>query len=355
VLQRCAGHDAYFLPGYQALAERRGEGEARLFVFDHGEHTIALPLLLRPLRELPELGSAAGAWRDATSAYGYAGPLVSHENMPAAVVRAFHGALAAELRERRVISAFSRLHPLLPQREVLAGLGECQPLGETVSIDLTLPPAAQCAQYGATARSRINRLRRDGLTCELEAEKRRLPEFIEIYHETMRRVGAQNAYFFEEEYFRGLVENLGPALHLFLAMDRGEILAGGLFTLCDGIVQYHLGGTRDAALKLSPMLLLLDGVRLWANEQGARAFHLGGGVGSKADSLFHFKTRFSDRRHEFATWRWIVAPDVCAQMAEARRRWNEERGLQPISSDFFPAYRCPARQPQEDAVALPHG
>ena len=58
-----------------------------------------------------------------------------------------------------------------------------------------------------------------------------------------------------------LVKSLGPVLKLFVAkMPDGEVISGGLFTLCDGIVQHHLGGTRDTAVKLSPMVLVLETV-----------------------------------------------------------------------------------------------
>ena len=77
--------------------------------------------------------------------------------------------------------------------------------------------------------------------------------------ETMRRVKAEQSYFFDPTYFSDLAKSLGRALKLFVVrMPDGEVISGGLFTLCEGIVQYHLGGTRDTALKLSPMVLLLD-------------------------------------------------------------------------------------------------
>ena len=125
----------------------------------------------------------------------------------------------------------------------------------------------------------------------------------------MRRVKAEESYFFDPTYFSDLAKSLGPVLKLFVVkMPDGEVISGGLFTLCDGIVQYHLGGTRDTALKLSPMVLLLETVRRWANENGAHTFHLGGGVGAKPDSLFQFKARFSRQRHQFTTWRWSSHP-----------------------------------------------
>ncbi len=130
---------------------------------------------------------------------------------------------------------------------------------------------------------------------------------------------------------------------MFVAVVDGKIAAAGLFTICDGVVQYHLGGTRDEFLKLSPMALIFDTARLWAIEAGARVLHLGGGVGgAKEDSLFHYKAGFSDRRHDFATWRWVVAPEIYRELCERQTRRNELQGLEPTSADYFPAYRCPA-------------
>ena len=343
-VQRATQHDFYFLPEYHALAERRGEGEARLFVYEQAGHTIALPLHIRALPDYPGIGGWAKAWRDATSVYGYAGPLCSHNDIPRAVVDGFQRDLIAALQELRVVSVFSRLHPLLPEQTMLLdGLGDHQFGGMTVSLNLSVPPVEQRAQYDGTTKNRINRLARLGTTCALDQEQRHLPEFVALYHETMRRVKAEQSYFFDAAYFTELAKSLGPVLKLFvLKTPDGEVISGGLFTLCAGIVQYHLGGTRNTALKLSPMVLIFETVRHWANQNGAHTFHLGGGVGAKSDSLFHFKARFSRQRHKFATWRWIVEPEAYRELSVRKHVWNSERGLKAISPSFFPAYRCPA-------------
>jgi hypothetical protein len=349
-VQPATQHDFYFLPEYHALAERRGEGEARLFVFEQAGYVIALPLIIRTLPDYRAIGGAANTWRDATSVYGYSGPLYSHDDMPPAVVDGFQRALSVALQELQVVSVFSRLHPLLPaQTTLLDGLGEHQLEGVTVSINLSATPLEQRAQYDGTTRNRLNRLARMGVTGALDPEQRHLPEFIALYHETMRRVKAEESYFFDATYFTALVKSLGPVVKLFVAkMPDGEVISGGLFTLYDGIVQYHLGGTRDSALKRSPMMLIFETVRRWANQNGAHTFHLGGGVGAKTDSLFQFKARFSPQRHKFVTWRWIVTPEAYRELSERKHVWNSERGLKAISPSFFPAYRCPA---EPDAVS----
>ena len=200
-------------------------------------YTIALPLLLRPVE-----ASGGEAWSDATSVYGYAGPLASHAGMPASVVRSFQKGLTDALVARRIVTVFSRLHPLIPQRGMLAALGECRPEGETVSIDLTRSPEEQWARYRPSIRARIGKLRRAGLVGQRDRDKRHLAEFADIYHQTMRRVKAHRSYLFETEYFTRLASGLGEALELFVVTLDGAVVAGGLFTICGEIVQYHLGG-----------------------------------------------------------------------------------------------------------------
>ena len=343
-VQRATQHDFYFLPEYHALAERRGEGEARLFIYEQAGHIISLPLIIRTLPDHLGIGRWATTWRDATSVYGYSGPLYSHDEIPRASIDGFQRALAAALQELRVVSVFSRLHPLLTAQTVLLdGLGDHQVDGVTVSINLLVTPPEQRAQYHAAVRNRINRLARSEVSCELDVEQRYLSEFVALYHETMSRVQAKRSYYFNATYFADLAKNLGPVLKLFVVrMPDGEVISGGLFTLCDGIVQYHLGGTRNTALKLSPMVLIFEAVRHWSNENGAHTFHLGGGVGGKTDSLFQFKARFSRQRHQFFTWRWIVAPEAYREFSLMRDIWNSEHGLRAISASFFPAYRCRA-------------
>jgi hypothetical protein len=339
VLSRSFKYDFYHLPEYHALAEEQGEGTARLFVYREGEHFIAIPLLLRPIGALPCHARWGEELWDATSVYGYAGPIASHPEIPASVVRSFQTALRDGLLERNIVTAFSRLHPLLPQREFLTNLGEYAPLGPTVSIDLDLDTEVQRSQYRKNHKRDINKLRRLGARCFHDQDRRYFDEFVSIYYENMRRVDASEDYYFDNGYFDTLAL-MDSRVHLFICMLESTVICGGLFFSCDGIVQYHLGGTRDAFLELSPLKLVLDTARLWANEHQARVYHLGGGVNSREDALFHFKAGFSNRTHEFAVWRSVLLPEVydqlCVEKAQGCERYAPDRD----DLSFFPAYRC---------------
>ena len=336
VLAQARQHDFHHLAGYHRVAELRGEGRAALFVHREREFTIALPLLIRPVDEDDPDGL-----QDATSVYGYAGPVASHEEVPDPVIRAFQANLHAELERRRVVATFSRLHPLIEQRELLTGLGEVRSMGPTVSIDLTAPPEVQWAGYSKSCRRIVRHAQEQGVVCFEDRDWRYRREWVRIYDETMERVGAPASYRFDGEYFDLLAAELGPVLRLFVACLEGDLVAAGLYTICGGIVQAHLGGSRTESARLSPTRLLDDTVRRWGAAAGARVLHLGGGVGGRKDSLFQYKAGFSDRRHEYLTWRWVLDPVAYAALSETPHGAVSHGADDGADDGFFPSYRRP--------------
>ena len=342
VLKRSARHDFYHLPGYHALAEQEGQGTACLLVWESAEHMVALPLLLRSLTGVPgceELGPGA---MDATSVYGYAGPVASKPNLSESELNAFRTALREALTGLGVIAVFSRLHPLIAQAGLLANIGELKSLGQTVSIDLTLSLDEQWRQFRSDHRRGIKKLQQSGLVCLHDTELRYLDDFITVYHETMHRVGAQAEYFFDRDYFCQLFQQLSTDAHLFIVLSDGRVVSGGIVVKRNGIIQYHLGGTHASHLKLAPIKLMFETVRRWGAQSGATVFHLGGGVGSQEDSLFYFKSGFSNRRHSFVCWRWIVAPEAYKLLCDSGSAGHALNGSTWASDEYFPLYRSPA-------------
>jgi hypothetical protein len=342
ILEECVRHDFYHLPQYHALSEELGEGKAFLFHHIEGAYSIALPLLLRRLDGLPGIRPCGANWLDATSVYGYVGPIASHADIPESVVRNFQASLQKRLDDMGVVTVFSRLHPILPQQALLTGMGECRTLGRTVSIDLTLPAEEQRAALRKRHKEGINKLRRKGMTCVHDRDGVYLETFVEIYHETMRRVGAAPSYFFPLAYFRKLSDALGERMHLLVCLQEGNVVCGGVFVECCGILQYHLGGTWNAALKFAPTKLLLDDTRMWASRRDLKVYHLGGGATMQPDDpLLHFKLGFSKRTHDFIVWRWVLRADVYRLLCAERSRWIEQNGLAAANAGFFPEYRTP--------------
>jgi lipid II:glycine glycyltransferase (peptidoglycan interpeptide bridge formation enzyme) len=98
-------------------------------------------------------------------------------------------------------------------------------------------------------------------------------------------------------------------------------------------MQYHISGTQNEMLKFSPMKLLFDSARVYANELGCTHCHLGGGYGNENDSLFKFKTNFSKDLFEFKVWRKIVNLKTYNELVTMKF------GDKLPTSDYFPLYR----------------
>lgn len=333
-------HDVYHLPEYVAVEAQRLHGRGMAFLGTTSGFRLFVPFVL------VEIPNASG--RDALAPYGYPGPLAS-DVMPAGDLRAASVATYAEmlrlLRERHAVTLFLRLHPLLSRPDLLPpAQGHLARHGQTVSIDLSLPEQDQWSQVRSNHRRQIRRARTVGLQTEIDLVGKQLGEFERLYLETMRRVGAEEHYFFPADYFTTLWERLGGE-HLFVAAVRheGRVACAGLFSRSENIIQYLFGGTRTDALRLQPSKVMFDEVRRWGTVHGFQELHLGGGLGGRADDLFHFKAGFSKRRFAFHTWRYVIDEDAYRRLL----------GLGPLEAvpldGFFPAYRSPSAQAVPDA------
>ena len=198
--------------------------------------------------------------------------------------------------------------------------------------------------YSESLRRQIKSYRKeaDQVTTD-DVEWKDVTEFTELYHRTMSRNGANGYYFFDVGNFRRLHAALGEHVHLMLTRANGVLGAAGVFTEYGGIVQEHLMAADGALAAISPYKVQLDDVAIWAHERGNRVLHLGGGRGAREDSLFEFKRRFSPRRHEFSTGRWVLDRARVDELTRAQRRAVADRG--EIDRDYFPPYRAPVVAP----------
>lgn len=337
-----ATHDFYHLPSYVQMCAQMEKGEASAFHVVDGGNEFLLPMIVR---EVPNLdGQSTQAWRDAASPYGYPCPLIVTERPQFDNAAAFaERALAAMLvlmRERRIITAFVRFHPLVPTPlQVFAARGKLVMHGHTVSIDLTRSAEEIWAVVRLNHQRQIRTLeRRPDVRVEEDQSWACLPDFITAYRATMDRVQATASYYFDANYFSSLRHALGERLHLMVAKFGESVAAGVAVTECCGVVQYHLAATAPEFLQDRPQKLLCRDTWLWAQRRSVRVFHLGGGVGGREDGLFHFKAGFSDRRHPFFTWRGCTEPAVYDRLVAACLRQDPGGSA---NTEFFPAYRQP--------------
>jgi hypothetical protein len=315
--------DFYYTYEYHQICAAEDGSEPVMVVYEHGRDFAILPFLQRNV----PCSSAS----DGVSVYGYCGPVSKVTNATDATA-----AMLNALKGLGIVSVFVRLHPLFELDPIARGLGEVVPLGTTVSVDLARPHDQQVAGYRGSTRREINKLRTQGVTCYWDRELVHLAEFVNIYHETMTRVGASSSYFFDARYFNRLVIADAFNVRLYVCSAGGRTICGGLFSFYGDIVQYHLSATDAAWYRMTPNKLMIETVRSAATELGMKVMHLGGGVGGRQDSLFRFKAGFSKSFHRACALQITVDPEAYALLC---KRHNTARDNQ-----YFPAYRAPAQE-----------
>lgn len=327
LVKKCDFVDFYHTYDYHHAAKAKGE-EPVLIHYTENCKTIVLPLLFRNIDY--------SLYKDATSVYGYPGPITKNITSDFDY-SLFQKELHQFLREQNIISVFSRLNAFIPYQEnCLLDLGQTETLGRVVYIDLTKSLDEQWAFYHKRLRTYINKsrtiytIKKANVLADLES-------FIALYHENMRRVNANAAYFFNKKYFLDLINSTDFETEVLLAIntETGEVAGGAMFTKKNTIVQYHLSGTSERYLDLNPVKLLIDEMRIRGTQESYSYFNLGGGIGSKEDSLFHFKSGFSKDAIPFKVWKYMVNQNIYEDLVQQKKNIPcSDKSLQ-----YFPRYR----------------
>jgi hypothetical protein len=330
-LRGLGGYDTYHLPAYQKLC---GPPSSRswLFRYADAEACAGVALTLRPLP--PAVAEASGYRFDATSVYGYPGPLLCESQVGPAWRKQFCLWLEDELREMSVLTAFVRGNPLVGDAHLLEyGVFVRQSAGTpTVAVDLIPDAADRLRQASGNHRRQLRKTRAHRLSYGPDHSDSAVAGFLRCYGDTMDRHAASDDYRIDEARFTALLDGLGEHGELWASRDpAGTVVSAGFFLRTNGIIQYHLGGTRAECYELGASRALFEAVAEDGHQRGDRWLHLGGGLGVDGDSLMRFKAGFGPHRFSFSTVRAVL--DGPAYTAACRAV-----GL-PQSRPFFPAYR----------------
>jgi hypothetical protein len=350
-LERLPRRDVYWLPEYAAAYEDIGEGEAAAFIGRRAEDLVIHPVIVRDVTALDwarPLRAEAGAkrWLDAVTPYGYGGPLTSETDpaRAAALAASFEEARGALCREEGIVSEFIRFHPLLGNHAGLEGRASLVRRGETIWLRLGSEEALLAAMQPA-ARNKVRRARRDGVQTAFESGPEAVRTLFDVYTQTMRALDAPPGYFFPESYFAALAALPDGAARILVARHEGRAAWAGLFLRAGDLLHYHLSGTAGGPRVTGVNNLALLAAALHGHSEGAQRFHLGGGFGSREDSLFQFKASVGDRRAEFWTGSVVHDPRRYEMLCGLRGLKMEkgDGGGAPGSGagDYFPAYRAP--------------
>lgn len=323
IVKKSYNYDFYHTWQYHQIAT---EGEPIMFIYRLGKDFIAFPLLKREIPETTLL--------DLTSVYGYSGPLsnLPFTKLSKQMIANFKSEFINYLQMNNYVTVFARLHPYFNQLAMMNTFDGIHHNGKTVVIDLKESLEEQRARYQKRLINKIDRLKRLGFYIKEDNSPAAIKQFINIYTENMNRVEANSFYMFSEKYFKSLIAAEEFNSKLLFVYFENKPVCGAIVTFTHKIVQCYLMGTCTEYLKYSPSKLMNDEIAILGRKLGMHYFNLGGGLGFKEDSLFYFKTSFTDLHLEYKTWRFIVD----------QKKYNllsSKNNIPEDKIDFFPLYR----------------
>lgn len=329
-------YDVYYLSEYTNAFRIHGDGEPILFYYE-GKHIRAINVAMKRDVENDKNFSGEipkGSYYDLVTPYGYGGFLIEGDKSDNKI-KLINDEYSTYCKNNRIVSEFVRFHPILENHRRLDNIYDISALGKTVSVNLK---STEHIWNGFTSqnRNKIRKAKKLGVEVYLGRNPELFHKFIELYNATMDKDNAKDYYYFEEDFYKSVLDDLKYNSLIFYAVFVEKIVAMSIFIFANQQLHYHLSASDSEYRNVAPTNLLLYEAACWGCENGYYALHLGGGLGSKEDSLYKFKKAFNkDSDNDFFIGRRIFNKDRYDELVEIR---SERDDFGKITS-FFPKYR----------------
>jgi hypothetical protein len=279
--------------------------------------------------------TAIEGYYDSVTPYGYGGVLfegdTSEENL-----LSFWKAYLEKMKEEGIVDNFVRYHPVLANAVPMKSISTVIDLGKTVAFDLSSEEVIW-NNIISKNRNMIRKAEKNGVEIHHGKDMELFKDFKRIYNATMEKDNAEAYYFFENEFYDSIHNDLHDEYEMFYAVLNGEIIAMSIMLFANGQMHYHLSGSMSEYRNLAPSNLLLYKAAIWVCEHGYKTFHLGGGVGSGEDGLYKFKSAFNrNSDYQFSIGKEIFDQEKYDELVSLRARQDPEFNKE---SNYFPLYR----------------
>lgn len=322
-------HDIYWLSGYVKAFKIHGDGEPLLFYYDNGNTRGINVVMKRDIADdtLFKDKLEHGQYFDITTPYGYGGWLIEGKG-----TTELFNEYENWLKRNNIISEFVRFHPMIKNHEECSSFYDIFQLGEVVHIDLSSPEVIW-ENFSSKNRNMVRKAIKNDVKIYNGRFLEIFEEFRKIYNLTMDKDNADEYYYFSQEFYSSILNDLNHNAEIFYAVKGDKVIAASIILMCNGYLNYHLSGSLHDYYNLASTNLLLYEVALWGSEHGFKSLYLGGGVGSEEDNLFAFKRSFyKGNLNRFYIGKKIINGEVYKKLVGLKNEGIHN----PL---FFPQYR----------------
>lgn len=325
-------YDVYYLNEYVEAFALHGDGEPLLFYFEDG-CTRALNVAMK--RDIADCELfygkiGKGEFFDLATPYGYGGFLADGGG-----AEALNREYSDYCKKKNIVSEFARFHPVLKNAEadVLSGMYDLVNTGATICMDIS-NCSAMWDVLTSKNRNMVRKAKKNDIKVYWGRNEKLAVTFYDIYKLTMDRDRADKYYYFGQEFFLSILDNLKDNSLFFYAVYKGKIIAMSIVLLGNGYMHYHLSASLKEYMHMAPSNLMIYEAACWGSQNGFKQFHLGGGLGGKKDKLYDFKKAFCKEADlPFFIGKKIFMPDEYDHLIKLSGRLDNDGG-------YFPEYRA---------------
>lgn len=329
-------YDVYYLSNYTKAFQIHGDGEP-ILLFYEDENMRAINVGMK--RDIAKDVSFSkniepNTLFDINTPYGYGGFIVEGENTEESLQKLDAEYMSFCLKEN-IISEFVRFHPVLHNSHSMSSIYNITKLGRTITMNLNSQKQIWNDLISKN-RNVIRKARKSGVKIYWGRNPNLYRKFISLYNATMDKDKAEDYYYFQQNFYDSVLDDLKYNSLIFYATYEDKIISMSIILFANKQLHYHLSASDVEYQHLAPTNLLLYEVACWGVENGYKSFHLGGGLGSVEDSLFKFKKAFNKNSDTyFSIGRKIFNQEKYNQLIQLRK---SEANFDENTS-FFPVYR----------------
>lgn len=301
--------DIYYTEEYVALYED-DESSAWCVICQEDNMVLLMPFIRKEIQ----------GYYDFETAYGYGGPIANtsdQEWIDSALMEMFDC-----FQREKYVCGFIRFHPLLNNADYCRNKINIILDRATIAVDTEMPEKEIWEkQISSKNRNMIRKGEKNGLVYNAEFDFASIQEFITLYQKTMKRLSADDFYFFSDRYYLEYKNNMKGKGFLGTVRLDGKLIAAALFMYSSEYGHYHLSGSDREYSSLGVNNFLLWNTICRMKMLGIREFHLGGGARSSIDdSLFKFKRSFSKNEKRFYIGKCVFQQETYEELC---REWEE--------------------------------
>jgi len=318
--------DLYLSHQYGFCMEQSDHAQWEIAVWDNGR--IIYPYLKRPYKYNNVI------YFDLISPYGYSGfdicDMVTKDDF-----LAFRKEFLKKANENNYLTEYFRFSPfnINQIKELIQENINIWLKSKTIGIDLRKGYTYYWNKSDKRHRRSINKALKLGYQTEVirpNVTELVHGDFRRLYNQTMNKVQSSPYYYFNDQYFMELYNNLQDCIYLIHVKDKDNIIvASCLYIKWNNYFHYHLGGSDTNHINNGINNLLHDKAIKVGIENNLELLHLGGGLKDN-DSLYNFKYSIGKEIYEFWHGKNIINKDIYEHLI---------KNIDQKDSNYFPPYR----------------